>query len=115
MLVASGCSAQPQPAPTSTIPLSVVGKWAETPDSAGQTITFKDGGEFVGNDGCNSKMGTYRVSDGRVDLEFTGGTEAACSKDVWLDRSTSASLQDDQLTFADGSGGKLGEMTRSGN
>lgn len=112
----SGCTSNPSPAPdvtNSAAPSSFAGEWTE-PASEGETrITFDENGEFTGFDGCNTRNGSFQTSTATITLTYTSGTESACSKDVWLEKATSAYLEGDSLVMTDAKGTQLGQLYKT--
>ena len=95
-----------------------IGNWS----SELQSLEISANGEARGTDGCNGQGSSWSYSAGTVSFDGFVGTMMACLDEDgemlngWLGRAATASFESsspDRLSFYDGEGKKLGELTRS--
>jgi heat shock protein HslJ len=92
---------------------SIVGTWGETAPQK-PYLTFEEGSNVSGNDGCNSLSSTYAVSGDTVTFSQTTSTLMACiGVDSWLSAVRTATIEGDRLIVKNDTGDTIGTLTRA--
>lgn len=85
------------------------GRW----EAEGPAFLILENGDLRGSDGCNGILGSYTVTDGRVEVTRGASTLRACPDvDTWLRGLSSAIIDGDTMTVLDGDGATIGTLTR---
>ncbi len=111
-LTFAGCTSSAQ-SPT------LAGTWGEPGASGKPALEFtpasgESGGEYGGNDGCNTIGGEYTVTDGTVEFGMMRATMMFCEGvDTWLSQAHTATLEGDTLTVLDEQGAEIGTLERA--
>ena len=100
----------------STDSTDLLGTWGTTAPGS-PSLTFDEGGQVSGTDGCNRLAGSW-TQDG-TDVNFGGSlvsTLMACvGVDTWLSSLHSARIDGDILVILDQGGQQIGTLTRAGD
>lgn len=100
----------------STDSTDLLGTWGTTAPGS-PSLTFDEGGQVSGTDGCNRLAGSW-TQDG-TDVSFGGSmasTLMACvGVDTWLSSLHSARIDGDTLVILDQGGQQIGTLTRAGD
>ncbi|GEK19698.1 META domain-containing protein [Cellulomonas xylanilytica] len=97
----------PQGAPVE----DVAGLWGMQDTEGIASLDLAEDGTATGTDGCNRMVGTWEQNGTQVAFGQWTTTRMACqSVDTWLSLSVKATLEGDNLIFADENGLEIGTL-----
>ena len=89
----------------------VAGLWGMQDTEGIASLSLAEDGTATGTDGCNRMTGTWEQNGTQVAFGAWATTRMACqSVDTWLSRSVKATLEGENLVFADEFGVDVGTL-----
>lgn len=91
-----------------------VGSWGTIDSTGVPFLTFVEGGQFSGSDGCNNLSGAWELDGTTIDFENVATTLMACEGvNTWLSRLDEATISGTTMTILDDADKVIGTLERA--
>lgn len=91
-----------------------IGSWGTVDSTGVPFLTFAEGGQFNGSDGCNTLSGMWELDGNTIDFENVATTLMACEGvDTWLSALDEATISGTTMTILNEADKVIGTLERA--